>query len=202
MSRCFLRVAIACMLGAGVGCTSAPIRYYTLTAPADRDGPAAAVSTPAIEVRLDHPTAQLHRAELMSRNGPAEVMLLENERFATPADVEIKNALRGAVQRRLRLGPVLAPEATKLTLDIDVQHFEAELGRYALLEVSWRATLQTASTPAAGTPTASCSFRAEERLTAGYAEMVAGYQRDISALAEAIVAALTKSADSTYMPCR
>jgi uncharacterized lipoprotein YmbA len=200
MSRYYLRFAVAWIVGVGVGCTSAPVRYYTLTPPPERNAPPTA-ATPAIDVRIVHATPQLNRTELMIRSGPTEVMFLENEKWAAPVDDEIKHALRLELQRRLSHTAVLAPDVTKLTLDIDVQHFDAELGRYALLEASWKATLYSTAGPATGTWTASCAFRAEQRINAGYAEIVAGYQREIAALADAIVAALTRSADATYAPC-
>jgi uncharacterized lipoprotein YmbA len=199
MSRYLTCFAIACIVAAGAACTSAPVRYYTLTPPPQPDGPPAA-STPAIEVRLVHPMPLLHRAELMIRRGQTEVMLLENEQWATPLDDEIKNALRVEVQRRLSDKAAPVPNVTKLLLAIDVQHFDAELGRYVLLEVSWTAAAySTAGQSAAWTAT--CAFRAEERIDAGYPRMVAGYQREIAALAAAIVAALTRSTDATYAPC-
>lgn len=201
MSRYCLRFAIAWIVGVGVGCTSAPVRYYTLTAPPERDGPAT-VTTPAIDVRIAHATPQFKHSELMIRSSPTEVMYLENEKWAAPLDDEIKHALRFELQRRLSRAAALPADAAKLTVDIDVQHFEAELGRYALLEASWRATLYATAGPAAGAWTASCAFRAEERINAGYPEMVTAYQRNIAALADAIVAALTRSADAASAPCR
>jgi uncharacterized lipoprotein YmbA len=201
MSRYYLRFAVAWILSLGVGCTSAPVRYYTLTAPAERNGPAA-TAAPAIDVRIVHASPQLNRSELMIRSGPTEVMFLENEKWAAPVGDEIKYALRLELQRRLSHTAVLAADVAKLTLEVDVQHFDAELGRYALLEASWRSTLYSTAGPATGARSASCAFRAEERINAGYAEMVAGYQREIAALADAIVAALTRSADGTYAPCR
>ena len=67
MRRYYLRFAIAWIVGVGVGCTSAPVRYYTLTAPPERDGPAT-VATPAIDVRIAHATPQFKHTELMIRS--------------------------------------------------------------------------------------------------------------------------------------
>ncbi|HSZ08205.1 MAG TPA: PqiC family protein [Steroidobacteraceae bacterium] len=201
MNRCYLQFALAWLVSAGVGCTSAPIRYYTLTAPPDKTMPAS--ETPlAIDVRVVHTPPQLNRAELMVRTGPTEVMLLENERWTSPVRDEIKDALRLELQRRS--GPMsgLHPAWTKLTLDIDVKHFEAELGRYALLDVSWRAALSATGEPSAGTRAATCTFQAGENIHAGYTGMVEGYQREIAALAESIVAALMSPADSIDARCQ
>jgi uncharacterized lipoprotein YmbA len=90
----------------------------------------------------------------------------------------------------------------KLTIDIDVQNFEAELGKYALLEVSWSATLFAAGAQSAGARATTCTFQADEKIETGYTGMVEGYQREIAALAEAIVAVLTTPANSIDAPCQ
>ena len=206
MSRCYSRFPVAWIVGCGwilsvgVGCTSAPVRYYTLTPPPGREAPAA-LTTPAIDVRIVHATPQLNRSELMVRSGASEVVILENEKWAAPVADEITHALRLELQRRLSRTNVLGPDIARLTLEVDVQHFDAELGRYALLETAWRASMYSAAGRATGGPTAACAFRAEEKINAGYADMVAGYQREISALADAIVAALARSTDASYAPC-
>jgi uncharacterized lipoprotein YmbA len=130
----------------------------------------------------------------MVRTGPTEVRLLENERWASPVNDELKDALRLELQRRFSRMTGLGPIFSKLTLDIDVQHFEAELGRYALLQASWGATN--------GAQATTCSFRAEEKIHTGYAGIVEGYQREIAALAEAIVAVLTSPVNSIDAPCQ
>jgi hypothetical protein len=100
----------------------------------------ASETTLAIEVRVVHIPPQLNRSELMVRTGPTEVTLLENERWASPVKDEIKDALRLELQRRLGSMTELRPALTNLTLDIDVQHLEAQFGQYALLEATWSAT--------------------------------------------------------------
>jgi hypothetical protein len=90
----------------------------------------------------------------------------------------------------------------KLTLDIDVQQLEAELGLHALLEASWSATLSATAPPSTNARTASCTFQAEEKIRAGYAGIVEGYQREIAALADAIVAVLTSPGNGSGAACR
>jgi hypothetical protein len=172
-----------------------------LTPPPDKTFPASE-TTLAIDVRVVHIPPQLNRSELMVRTGPTEVSLLENERWASPVNDEIKDALRLELQRRLAGMTGLRPAYTKLTLDIDVQHLEAELGRYALLEASWSATLSATGQPSNGARAMTCTFQADEKIHTGYAEMVEGYQREIAALAEAIVAVLTSTASGIDAPCQ
>jgi uncharacterized protein len=192
-------VSVSVSVSVGVGCTSAPIRYYTLTPPPDKTLPASE-TTLSIDVRVVHIPPQLNRAELMVRTGPTEVTLLENERWASPVNDEIKDALRLELQRRLGRVTRLRPEVTRLTLDIDVRHLEAEFGRYALLEASW--TLSATGRRSDGARPTTCTFRAGQEIHTGYAEIVEGYQREIAALADAIAAVLTSPASGIDVSCQ
>ena len=195
------RLALAWLVAVSVGCTSAPVRYYTLAPPPDKALPASE-TTLAIDVRVVHTPPQLNRSELMVRTGPTEVTLLENERWASPVNDEIKDAVRLELQRRRGRMSGLRPSFAKLTLDIDVQHLEAELGRYALLEASWSATLSATGQRSNGVRATTCTFQADEKIHTGYAGMVEGYQREIAALADAIVAVLTSPASGTDAACQ
>jgi uncharacterized lipoprotein YmbA len=201
VNRYYLRFALAWLVSVGVGCTSAPVRYYTLTPTPDKTLPASE-TTLAIDVRVVHTPPQLNRSELMVRTGPTEVTLLENERWASPVNDEIKDAVRLELQRRLGRMTDLRPALTKLTLDIDVQHLEAELGRYALLEASWSATSSVTGQRSNVARAAICTFHADEKIHSGYAGMVEGYQREIAALADAIIAVLTSPASGIDAPCQ
>ena len=195
------RFALVWLVSLAVGCTSAQVRYYTLTPPPARTLPPSETAFP-IDVRVLHTPPQLHRTELMVRTGPTEVTLLENERWASPVNDEIKDAVRVELQRRLSRMTGLHPAFTKLTLDIDVQHLEAELGRYALLEASWSATLSAAGQRSEEARATTCTFQADEKIHTGYAGMVEGYQREIAALADAIVAVLISRTSGIDAPCQ
>jgi uncharacterized protein len=197
----YLRFAVASLVSVGVGCTSAPVRFYTLSPTPDKTLPASETTLP-IDVRVVHTPPQLNRAELMVRTGPTEVTLLDNERWASPVGDEIKDALRLELQRRLIRMTGLGTAFAKLTLDIDVQHLEAEFGRYALIEASWSATFSSSGQRSNGARVTTCTFRAHEKIDTGYTGIVEGYQRAIAALADAIVAALTSPASGTDAPCQ
>jgi uncharacterized lipoprotein YmbA len=188
------------LVSVGTACTSAPIRYYTLTPPMDKAWSASG-ATPAIDLRVIRIPAQLDRADLVVRTGPTEMALLENERWASPLKDEIKEALRLELQRRLAGTAVSSRSFTGVTLDIDVRRFEAELGRYAHLEASWRANLSGENPPSKGQEVTRCTFQADEEIPAGYAGMVDGYQRAVATLADAIVAALTSPANGGDASC-
>jgi uncharacterized lipoprotein YmbA len=201
MNGLYRRFAVAWLVSVGVGCTSAPVRYYTLTPTPDKTLPASE-TTLTIDVRVVHTPPQLNRAELMVRTGPTEMMLLENERWASPVNDEIKDALRLELQGRLGRMTGLHPAFAKLTLDIDVQHLEAVFGQYALIEASWSATSSAAGERSNGARVTTCTFRADEKIHAGYAGIVEGYQREIAALADAIVAVLTSPPGGIDAPCQ
>jgi len=200
MNGCYLRFALVWLVGVSAGCTSAPVRYYTLTAPPDRTLPAP--EPIPIDVRVVHIPPQLNRSELMVRTGPSEVTLLENERWASPVKDEIKDALRLELQRRYSRMAGLRPDITKLTLDIDVQQLEAELGRYALLQASWSATSSATGQRSDGARATTCTFQANEKIHAGYAGIVEGYQREIAALADAIVAVVASPENGIDAACQ
>ena len=193
MNAYYRRLAFAWLVSIGTACTSAPIRYYTLTPAPDPALRAARTAAP-IDVRVVHIPPQLDHSELIVRTGPAETTLLDNERWASPMKDEIKNAVRIELQRRLGETTGSASSFTKLAIDIDVQRFEAELGRYALFEATWRASLSDTGRPYGGSQVTTCAFRADEEIRGGYAAMVEGYQREITALADAIVSALVPGA--------
>ena len=195
-----LRFALTWLVSVGVGCTSAPVRYYTLTPRPDKTVLAAQTTLP-IDVRVIHTPPQLNRSELMVRTGPGELTLLENEQWASPVSDEIKEAVRLELQRRLGRTTGWHPAFAKLTLDIEVQQLEAELGQYALLEASWSATLSAAN-QRSDARTITCTFRADEAIHSGYVGMVEGYQREIAGLADAVVAVLTGPASGIDAPCQ
>jgi uncharacterized protein len=201
VNACYTWFALAWIASVGAACTSAPIRYYTLIPPPDKPL-RAAEATLAIDVRVVHIPPQLDRSELMVRTGPTEITLLENERWASPMKEEIKDAVRLRLQRRLGGITGLPPSFTKLALDIDVQRLEAELGRHALLEAYWRANSSGAGQPSSGARVTTCTFRDDEEIRSGYAAMVEGYQREIAALVDSIVAVLTSSASGVDAPCQ
>jgi uncharacterized protein len=193
----YTRFALAWLLSIGAACTSAPIRYYTLTPPPD-EPLRAARATPPIDVRVVHIPPQLNRIELMVRTGTTETALLENERWASPMKDEIRDAVRLELQHRL--GAMTG--SASFMVDIDVQRLEAELGRYAVVEASWSAILSAAGQPLGGARVTACAFRAEEEIHSGYTGVVEGYQREIAALADAIAVVLTSPAGGIDAPCR
>jgi uncharacterized lipoprotein YmbA len=197
----YTRLAIAWLASIGAACTSAPIRYYTLIPPPDRR-PQATEAALAIDVRITHIPPELNRSELTVRTGPVETTLLENERWASSMKDGIKEAVRLELRHQLGRMTAWPPSFTKLAIDIDVQRLEAELGRYVLFEASWSATLSDTGHPTGSAQVMRCTFRADEAIHSGYAAMVEGYQREIVALADDIVAVVARAARGIDAPCQ
>jgi uncharacterized protein len=194
--QCFV---VAWATSVAAGCGSAPIRYYTLAPPPVTIAVVSPASL-AVEVRVVHVPPQLNRPGLMVRNGPTELLLLENERWASPVKEEIADALRLELQRRLATGG-LSPDYDKLLVQLDVRQLEAEFANRTWLEASYSATLRTVRAPTAEPRTVTCSFQVEQNIQGGYAQIIAGYQRDIAALADAIAAAVASVANSADTAC-
>jgi uncharacterized protein len=179
-----------------IGCASAPIHYHTLQVPEDSSVPAAA-DAEVIDVRVAYMPAFLERSELVVLGGPGEVTLLENEQWASPLISEIREAVRFEIRNRLSQAAesdgLRTP--TKLSVTIDVERLEAQPGRYALIDATWSASAGRVGEPS-HLSVANCRFKAYENIGAGYPELVRGYQRELIALADAIVSAMEAGAGS------
>jgi uncharacterized protein len=185
------------------GCASAPVHYYTLTS-AEVTPPIPAQSARiAIDVRTTTPV-QLNHATLMIRTSGVEMTLLENERWVSPLKDEFSVAVRLQLQRRLAqpMKQESLDRFTRVSVSIDVQRLEAEVGRYALLEVSWSAKLSGATGASSDVVIKNCEFRAREAIRGGYEEMVEGYQRDVQLLGDSIFVALTSAGEGNHVACR
>jgi uncharacterized lipoprotein YmbA len=145
--------------------------------------------------------ALLTRSELIVRSGPTEVTLLENEQWASPLSDEIRDAVRVELQNRSAQTTDSAPGRpfAKLSVAIDIERLETELGRYALIEATW--TASSATDALNKLIVKSCPFRDYEAIGGGYTEIVRGYQRELKALADTIILALVSTSDDRA-PCQ
>ena len=193
-------LALAILIGATIGCSSTPVRYYTLLPPAESLSRSEAV--PAIEVQVVLTGPELNRAGLMLRTSVTEMTLLENEQWASPLKDEIQEALRQELQRRLRRTTQIHFRTSALSLTVDVQQFEAQLGRHAVVEVSWSLSVRPASRGSDEAPRTTCQFQADEKIAAGYVGIVQGYQKEIAMLADAVVAELIRHESGFGTACQ
>ena len=204
MNPYWRQCALVWLISGCAACTSSPIRFYTLIAPEAANASPAARTTIVIDVRTVHIPVQLNRSQLMIRSGQTQLVLLENERWASSLKDEISDGVRLELQNRSAQMTESAPLKTfaKLSVALDIQRLEAELGRYALIEASWSAHLTGASQASSDIIVKNCSFRAYEEIRGGYSEIVEGYQRETKALADAIFSALTTSGRDIRAACQ
>lgn len=184
------------------GCTSVPIRYYTLTPPAV-PGTNVAISPalPADAVSVDLP-AQDNRLEMIVRDGTDELVPLDNEQWASPLADQIRDAVRMELQRELSESPPFASgrDAAAIRVRIDVQRMDAELERYTVLEAIWMVSL-TGSTLSGRIGAQTCFFRSYDPISGGYADVVQSYQQEVKTLSEDIGAEVSAFLTTGHGQC-
>ena len=169
------------------GCTSVPIRYYTLTPPAvpgTNVTISPALPADAVGVRLP---MQDNRLEMIVRDGTDELVPLDDEHWASPLADQIRDAVRMELQRELSESVASASGQGRgaIRVRIDVQRMDAELERYTVLEATWTVGIAD-STVRDRTGLETCFFRSYAPISSGYDGIVQGYQRQVKALADDI----------------
>ena len=167
------------------GCGSSPVsRFYTLGGDA-RPVPA----TPAsfyIEVPPVDMPPQVTKSQLVVQTSPAQVRVLEDERWASlPAD-EVRRALSSDLTQQLGAIDVYNtphPESVPVyRVKVNVQRFESWPGAQALIDAVW-------SVRAAGSQTVlTCRTVSQQPVSAGYDALVAGHRKAVDQLAAEIAA--------------
>jgi uncharacterized lipoprotein YmbA len=166
------------------GCASAPERYYTLAAAVD---PVAAPSGAPLFIELA-PVAvpeRLARPQMViGKAGSAEVDLLEQHRWASSFDNELRDALAGGIAARLgaidvtRGGYQAGAPAWRIA--VQLRQFDAVENAQIDAALSWTARRSD------GAFSATCQWSGRERLDAGIPALALGAQRLTSRAAEAI----------------
>lgn len=182
-SRNVLLIACAAL----AACGSAPLRFYTLVAPAA--APAAAAPGYSIEVLPVNVPLQVDQPQLVLRRGTGQVALAEDRQWIAPLPDELRAALSAELSRRLGAADVYRvtqPEGSKVwRIKLDVRRFESELNRSARIEALW--TLQS---PVDKAVPLVCASSVDERVGAGYASLVEGHQRALGRIAQSIAAVI------------
>ena len=139
----FPRIATSALALAAAlaGCASAPVHYYTLSAPAGTaSAPAGAQAAYMIDVLPVSVPTPADQPQLMVRNGDGSVSALYSERWTAPLADEVRGALSDALQRELGALDVRvvkpASSAAVWRVQTDVQRFDLSPG--AALDATWR----------------------------------------------------------------
>jgi len=185
--------ALAVIVGAlCAGCGSPPKeRFYTL-APAPAAMPAAATAQPRISVAIGPvkvPDA-VDRPQMVVREGPNRVEILEQQRWAGTLRSEIARALVAGVGERLpdvqvSAGDSQAARSAGYRVAVDVERFDAVLNDSVSIQALW--TLRQDS----GAQVASGRFSGSEPTGSGaYDAIAAAYGRTLAGMSEVIANAV------------
>jgi uncharacterized protein len=178
-------------VGVLAACASSPTsKFYTLAGASSGAGGAqqTAASTVPFFFELspvDMPQ-QVSRNQLVVQTSPAQVKVLEEERWASlPAD-EVRRALSADLTQRLGsidvYGTSYPPSAQVYRVKVNVQRFESWPGAQAVIDAVW-------SVRAAGDQSVlTCRTVAQERVGDGYAALVDGHRKAVDEIATAISA--------------
>jgi uncharacterized lipoprotein YmbA len=180
-------VLAAALIG---GCTSnAKLRYYSLVPPVESQAPLPVV--PAFDLPKVAVTPQADYPELVLRQGSERFAIVENRLWVSPLPDEIRAALLARLSVVAPPGSTSSRPATRA--DVEITRFDSVLDQYALVEARWRLK--------SGDVVLSCATRSVQNVDSGYTALVAGHQRNIVALADAIAAGLaTLTAETPQCP--
>jgi uncharacterized protein len=179
-------------VGMLAACASSPTsKFYTLAGAAS-GASAGAQQTAASTVPfffelapVDMPQ-QVARNQLVVQTSPAQVKVLEEERWASLPGDEVRRALSADLTQRLDsidvYGTSYPPSAQVYRVKVNVQRFESWPGAQAVIDAVW-------SVRAAGDQAVlTCRTVAQERVGDGYAALVDGHRKAVDEIASAISA--------------
>lgn len=190
----FRTLMLSAMTLALAACASAPaVRYYTLQAPAPAPAqPTVAGSGLWIQMLPVRVPAQVDVPELVVRQGAGQLARVETQQWIAPLPDEVRAALSQRVQDHLGardvhgLGQV--DPASVHRIRVVLTRFDAYPGDHVDVSASW--TLNAAQTAVALT----CATRVHQPVGAGYPALVAGYQRALAGIGDAIAGTIAAGA--------
>ena len=190
----FALLAAAILLG---GCsTPQPEHFYTLSGGTDVQ-PAKPVKY-YVEVLAISVPQQVSRNQFVVTAPSGRIELLEQQRWAGPLAGEIGQALSTAVTNDLGAIDVFrTPHPDDLPvyrISTNVQRFESVMGQYALIDAVW-SVRQLASSKVV-----TCRTVANEKVGAGYDELVLGHRRAVNRIA-ADAASVVRAFDNGSAAC-
>lgn len=130
--------------------------------------------------------AEVDRAELVARQSDSELVVLDNEAWISPLRDEIKSALLNEIRLRLSGGKADAAAPQKITVRINVQHFESVPGSYALVQVAWRLTLSLPPKEL----TCDCQTTAKIEVAPGIPALIRGHQQALAKVGDQIAVSI------------
>lgn len=196
--------ALALLLLCTACATTSP-QYYTLKTPLSLQ-PAASSKEPAYQgfviKQVDIPLQLDRRQIVLSRDGGAQVQLLNDFQWVSPLGDELQLALQSGLQARLakpELATVLAGDKYWL-LSVAVSGFDSVLGRHVAQEFSWN--LQARGFEA---PTYQCRFVQQAQTSADLEALVLAHQQLLGNMMDILTAQMNSQsyagADGVLLSC-
>jgi uncharacterized lipoprotein YmbA len=188
MYRKIIRVALAAALGVVVSCASTPpANFYSLSVVAESPEPPSAVVVSVGPVSVP---AAVDRPQVVVTVGPNQVQLDEFNRWASPLQDEIAQALAGDLVVTLGTAKVTtfahgAGEDAQYRVLVEVQRFESQPGVAASMDAAW-----TVRRVKDGKSESGRTSVREPVQQAGYAALAAAHSRAIGRLAQDVAVAM------------
>ncbi|MCP3725049.1 PqiC family protein [Paraburkholderia sp. CNPSo 3272] len=185
-SRTMVRTLVSVVgLALLTACATPVTRFYTLETDA---GPAIAKNTTSPALRIDvrpvNVPAAVARSQLVVQINPAQVQVLEDDRWSSALPDEIRDAIATRVSRQAGASAANAvgrgEEVPVYQVGVDVQRFESWPGSHVLVDVVWSVSRS------AGLETLSCHSVVSEPVSGGYQAIVDGHRHAINAIADQI----------------
>ena len=197
--RASLRRAVSCCMWIAAGCTSDPVHFHSLVPPVASQATERVAPEVALDVRPVHIPPMADRSELVVRRRDGGVGLLEHELWISPLQDELHSALSLELARQLTVHPLVSEGrgVRRLTVRVDVQRFEGELGHYTLIEAEWRIGTSVSGSE----PVIACRSLHRERASGGVTQLVDAYRRSTVALADDIAAVASRFPPAADIQC-
>lgn len=187
------------------GCASSPTRFYTLSAPSPAAAPAAAQNARLfIEVSPLALPERLARPQLVVRssgaNAGTRVDILEQERWSSPFNNELRDALASSIAGRLGATDVSRSgrpaDQPVYRIAIELREFDAAPGDKVQATYGWTITRSDTA------KTSACQLTVAEPVGAGIDALVLGVQRTVADAAGAIAANLNSFKSGAAPACQ
>ncbi|WP_240950505.1 PqiC family protein [Collimonas pratensis] len=198
-----LIAAIAAAL-ALAGCASSPTRFYTLQAPPPALPATAQNARLFIEVSPIALPERLARPQLVVRssgaNAGTRVDILEQERWSSPFNNELRDALASAIASRLGATDVSRSgrptDQPVYRIAIELREFDAAPGDKVQATYGWTVTRSD------NAKTSACQLTVAEPVAAGIDALVQGVQRTVANAADAITASVSSFKSGAVPACQ
>ena len=176
-------------------CTSAPVHYRTLLAPAVESADVTTHAAPfVLDVLPVGVPPQLDTSNLVVRQDGSSVRVLDNEHWAAPFGDEVRSALSAQLGTRLVAhdiaGLSVPPGAPVVTVKVQIRRLDAWPGHAVHLEAGWSLGLPSG--------TRRNGYAVIDKTAQGdYAALVDAEQQAIHDLAQSIAREIDTSAHTT-----